>query len=153
MKMKMTQKWITLATIFLLAGCEKAAKDAHAPMGETKTTLEDVKEEVGEAVVATKEYVADSKADFVKGIYMDLRMIGRDIDALGMAANNMTGEAKRKMDAALIELHSKRVRVESQAEELADSSEAAWEDLKTGLENAMGELKKSVDEAGAEFDG
>lgn len=80
-----------------------------------------------------------------------LRELDREIAALKIKASHEGREAKKEYDRQLPELEKKRAVAEKKFEELKNSSQEAWVDMKDGMNAALGDLETAYKRAASHF--
>lgn len=81
-----------------------------------------------------------------------LKELDAQIEGLLPKADKATAEAKSEYKERLGALRTKRETARATLEELEAASEEAWEDLKAGVDVALGELKNAVASAVSRFE-
>ncbi|MGD9386406.1 MAG: hypothetical protein PVF28_07615 [Thioalkalispiraceae bacterium] len=74
-----------------------------------------------------------------------------DIDKLEAKADNVKGDMKEKYAEEIDAVKKQREVVKEKANELINSSEEAWDELKTGIESAWQKLTEAIDRAHSKF--
>ncbi len=152
-------KAISLALALLLlgwlAGCGERQADQAPPAGPDKPaktiTGEDVKRKIGEAADVLFRYSEEQTAELREEAKKRLADMDVEIARMKAKAEDMTGEAKARMQDRLNNLTDERAKVEQKLDELGTASGKAWEEVKTGLESSWSSLKSSFEKAADEF--
>lgn len=105
-----------------------------------QTTAGDVKKETGEAYDATKRYANEKKDEFVARTEARMKALREDLVKL-------KDKTKDAADATAKDLDAKAKTAESKFNEVKKSSGNAWTKLKGGVESAVDELEKGVNNA------
>jgi predicted nucleic acid-binding Zn-ribbon protein len=93
-----------------------------------------------------------SKRDeYVEKLKHKLDDWNKDLDELEAKAEHVKGDMKEKYKEELAVVREQRESVKQKASELIDSSEGAWEELKTGVEDAWHKLSAAIDRAHSKF--
>ena len=91
------------------------------------------------------------KEEYQKKLQVQLDEWGTEIDKLkvvaGKAKTGLQGEYYKELE----DLRSKQLEAQKKLHELKGASGEAWEDLKTGIENARGALGDSLKLAASRF--
>ena len=87
------------------------------------------------------------KTAYKKKMDARLKEWNAEIDKLQARAEEAGADAEMKYHAQLRELRSKRDALQEKLGHLQDKSGDAWDEMKTGVENAWSDLKKSLDRA------
>jgi hypothetical protein len=103
-------------------------------------TSDDVKKETKEAVDATRRYANEKKDEFVARIDTRLKALKSDVTQL-------KDKTKDSADATVRELEGKEKKAEDKLTEVKKASAKAWSSLKGGVEGAVNELEKGVENA------
>jgi uncharacterized protein YoxC len=75
----------------------------------------------------------------------------KEIDQLQAKAEKLGGDVKAKAEQQLTALRQKLDEVSEKLKELSSSSGNAWEQLKSGIDAAMEDLRNAYKKAAAEF--
>jgi chromosome segregation ATPase len=137
---------LVLGSVMLVAaGCG----DSNTTTSEV--TGEDVRKEAAEAVEATAQYTRQEMATFTAQVEDKLQTADRKMDELQAKARELQGEARQSIDQEIQELKVKRDKASSQLAELKSASANAWDDMKAGMQAALNDLDRSLEEATAKF--
>jgi anaerobic ribonucleoside-triphosphate reductase len=139
-----------LVLLSLTAGCGEQ-QQATTHKEETKITTEDIKKEAKELVEATKSYTMEQKKAYEEELAKKLDEYGQKTGALKAQLMTMQGEAQKDMQEKIDSLHAKVEDMKSKALELQNSSDAAWDDLKAGLDKAEDDLEEAFTTAMQNF--
>ena len=144
------KKWMrtlipAAAAILILAACGQDEEPAE------KVTAEEVKQEAGEAAEAAATFTQQEMDSFVEQMEGQLANFDAKIEDLQSRAESLSGEAREDVDQKLSALKDKRDQAREKLEALKSSSADAWEELKSGLQSAMFELNRAMENAAAEF--
>ena len=121
--------------------------------GESEESgTQSIKEEAGEAVEDSKDYAAETKAEFTNQLKEQLDSLEEDIAALQARAQELSGEAKDTFQAQLDKLQDERAAVQSKLDELQQSSQDAWEEMKEEADQAWRNLKQQYQDLEASVD-
>lgn len=86
----------------------------------------------------------ESKATYQKRIQSQLTKWKATIDGLRPKIESAEVAAKAKLHEQLDRLHEKRARAEKLLEELSATSEDAWEEIKSGIEQGLNEVTRTA---------
>ena len=93
-----------------------------------------------------------SKRDeYVAKLKVKLDDWNKDIDKLEAKAEHVKDDVKDKYQEEIEVVRQQRDSVKEKATELINSSEEAWEELKTGVEAAWHKLTEAIDRAHSKF--
>jgi TolA-binding protein len=80
-----------------------------------------------------------------------LRDLDQEISALKTTIENDNKGDKKQLHRQMTELEQKRAVAHEKLEKVRDSSQAAWEDMKAGMDAAMHDLEAAYKQADAHF--
>ena len=92
-----------------------------------------------------------SREDYIEKAKNQLDALNNKLDKLEAKADKASGDAKMDIRRELDELQASRKRVEAKIHELRSAGDAAWDDVKIGLEMAWESLSNSVESASQRF--
>jgi septation ring formation regulator EzrA len=144
--------WVVfLGVVFLVACGDRNAAEKSG----TKVTSADVKKEAKEAIETTKAYSLQQKEEYQKQMEAKLQDFDREIqslqDKVKSGASALKEDSIAKFNQSMEELSKKKQAVAEKLNELKSESGKAWEDTKSGVDNAMDELGKAYDRARSHF--
>ena len=137
-----------LLAIGALSGCGDNEQTQSKPAAVTK---EDVKKEAKEAYDTTKAYTQEQMQAFREKTETRLAEYKKEIDQLQAKAEKLGDDAKAKAEQQLTALRQKRDKVSEKLKVLSSSSGNAWEQVKSGVDEAMDDLGNAYKKAAAEF--
>jgi len=142
--------WIIVSAFYLLSSVVFAQSSSV-----NKTTMKDVKQEMGEAAKAIKNYSIEQREEAVKQVKLTLDNLDAHIerleDRLDENADRMDQAARQKARATLKTLRKKRNKVAQWYGSMQHSSAGAWQEIKTGFLKSYKVLQESFDKAQQEF--
>lgn len=145
-----TWKWMLILTgglgLLLAVGSGGFASDGE------KSTVATIKEEAQETLERGRAYAEEKRAQYERAIEDQLDKLDARIQALKEQLGKAEVQAKAEIEEQLDELRAKKQAVAKRLADLRVASEEAWQELKTGINTAMQELKESVDRALKRFD-
>lgn len=92
------------------------------------------------------------REDYQRKIEAQLREWSQKIDELTAKVEGAEADAKAEYERRITELRSKHRAVQDRLDEIRRSSDEAWETLKVGMESAMNQFKRTLDEALSKFE-
>ncbi|MCR9262438.1 MAG: hypothetical protein NXH95_22215 [Pseudomonadaceae bacterium] len=92
-----------------------------------------------------------SREDYIEKAKNQLDALNNKLDKLEAKAERASGELKNEIHQELNDLRASRTQVEGKLHELRSAGDAAWDDVKIGLEMAWKSLSESVDSAAQRF--
>jgi universal stress protein A len=126
--------------------------------GKLEEGLEEMKEAFEATVIGLKqkgseaaEKAARKKEGYVQKMETQLKDWGTKIDALKNKAEAAKGEVKSKYLEQAEELRKKQEAAKKMLQELKQSSSLAWGDLKSGLDQILKDLKRSLKQSASRF--
>lgn len=111
----------------------------------TKTSASDLKKQAEQTLETAKKFTAEQKEIYQRKAEAELRELGLSIAELKKKSEVVRGEALEQLESKLKELKEKQKVAEKKLSELRSAGAQAWEDAKTGLENAVAALKSSYE--------
>ncbi len=128
-----------LAALYLGCGRQEEPKKTVTP-GE-------VKQKMGEAAKTAKEYLTQQQEKYLKETQGKLDDLGKKISDLKQQAEKQTGDLKAKLDEQVAALQKQAEAAKQKLEGMKGAGAEAWEKLKSGVDEALGELEKSYKQA------
>jgi nucleotide-binding universal stress UspA family protein len=128
----------------LKTGVEKGLNDLKETFDQAISKFKEKGEEAAETI-------SRKKKTYVKKMEAQLREWGTQIDILKVKAEKSKAEVKIKYLQQIEELKSKQGALKQRLGELKESGDEAWEDFKEGVDDALGDLKKSLKKAVSRF--
>ena len=92
-----------------------------------------------------------NRKEYIDKLTIQLREWDKEIDTLEAKAEKAKADAEADYQNQLQELRSKRLAVETRVKKIQNAGEDAWEDLKTGTEEAVDAMKKAMSSAISKF--
>ena len=117
---------------------------ASAQAAHPKTSGEDVKRQAKDLADTTARYVGEKKDEFQARMKARLDSLDEQISELKKKAESGTEQAKSKTKVELARLDRQKGEVGRKLNELEKGSAAAWEKLRSGVEQAVDELEKGI---------
>jgi len=142
--------WLVSAAavaFFTASGC------SQPPVEHTvdKVTAEDVRRDTSKAVDTATMAATQVKEEFAMRLKSKLADMDTEIAKLHEKGLALKDEARTRWDATMADLKAKRDALRKQADELGQSTGAAWERLEEGAQSAWDDLQKAYQEASKEF--
>jgi hypothetical protein len=129
----MARNIVLLVGILAMLGAVGAGRAARAGAEEGP----------GEASVSGNR--EESRSQYLDRIEKEIHELGKKIQELGKSAEAAGGKARIEAKKAVKELEVKKRKLEAEARDLKRSGEKAWRKLRSGVDSALEELKRSVD--------
>ncbi len=163
--------------LLVSVGCKKAEmSDEYTAAGDTNSLAENAKELATNAWQKTKEvttnvvanvkegttnawanlkeslqsatdYTYDKKDAFVASASADVDTMDQKIKELSDKAANASDSAKASVQATLQDLKAKRVVLGQKLDDVKNSTEANWNDVKAGFKSSYDDVKDSLKQA------
>ena len=92
-----------------------------------------------------------TRDEFVSKIHSKLDQCNNEIDALVAKVDQTEEQVKTELRSHIEALHNKREEVHKKLEEVEQASESAWEDMKIGIETAVGSIGEAINLAKSRF--
>ena len=93
----------------------------------------------------------NTKDEFVRKMHSELDQWNNEIDALVAKVDQTEEQVQTEFRKQIEALHSKRDEVHKKLHELEQASESAWEDMKLGIEIAVGDISEAINSAISRF--
>jgi DNA repair exonuclease SbcCD ATPase subunit len=159
--MKLIYPIIVLVVSLALLGCDKPQTEAERAKPETdlgsatitNISAQAVKQEIREAVTATKQYAGESKEQFLASAEVRLQLLDAKINELRARTETLQADAKAEGAKAVDALKEQRAKLGEKFDEMKKASQDAWGDAKGGFETALSEIEKAYDNLKARFNG
>ena len=135
--------------LFFMASCNNSKKTPEKV--ETQVSSEDVKRETGEALETTKTYLAQQKEKYQKDAESTLNDLNDKIKGLQSKAEQAGTDTKAKYNEIIEGLRKKQEEAQNKLNDLKSKSADAWEDVKSGMDAALENLKNSYNDAVSHF--
>jgi len=133
--------------LFFMTSC---SKETHEK-AETHVSSGDVKRERGEALETTKTYLAQQKEKYQKDAESTLNDLNDKIKGLQSKAEQAGTDTKAKYNEIIKGLRKKQEEAQNKLNDLKSKSADAWEDIKSGMDAALENLKNSYNDAVSHF--
>ncbi len=137
---------IFISMLFITSCSKKTPEKA-----ETKVSSEDVKRETGKALETTKTYLAQQKEKYQKDAESTLNDLNDKIKGLQSKAEQAGTDTKAKYNEIIEGLRKKQGEAQNKLNDLKAKSADAWEDIKSGMDAALENLKNSYSDAVSHF--
>jgi PBP1b-binding outer membrane lipoprotein LpoB len=128
---------LLVAALTVLVGCTKTDQTQSETNPDQPVTAKQVQDRYKDAAVATKDYVAENKDEFVASMDMKFKQLDVKIDELAKKSEGYKDDAKVQADKALAELSEQRDKAKVKFEETKKASAAAWKDVEAGFASEM----------------
>lgn len=92
-----------------------------------------------------------SRDEYVRKMQAKLQEWNEEIDILGAKANEVAADLRNEYGEQIETLKAKQEAARQKIDELQQSGEGAWEDLKSGLELAKSAIGEALDSAWSRF--
>jgi hypothetical protein len=95
--------------------------------------------------------MTDERGEYIAQAKEKLDLLNAKIIELEAKANEKSGKARREFSAKLTGIRETKDRAERRLQELRLASKPAWEDVKTGLEQAQESVADAIKRASERF--
>lgn len=92
-----------------------------------------------------------AKDEYVRKMHLKLDQLNAEIDVLAAKADRAEADARAEYHKQIESLRGKRDHARKRMDELQQSGEGAWEDLKAGVDMAWDALGEAVSSAKSRF--
>jgi chromosome segregation ATPase len=141
------KKWFNLAVpvfaLVLTVGCQDTP--------EARKANKDAKREIGEAADATGKALKVQKEEYRKKIEIDLGRLDDQLATYREKLSKATDDMKAEMQKQIDRLQAQRDQVREKLKDLGGDTKEAWEEVKKGLDQAVGNLKDAFSKAKDRF--
>ncbi len=127
---------MVLALSVLVLGCEKQLPP--------KVTASDVEKKAGEAAGTAADSARQEKDDYVAGAQRAVDEAKARIDELKTRAAKASAGLKGKLRRQIQSMEARRRLAQRKLDELKSASGEAWKDLRTGVDEALQDLKPAA---------
>ncbi len=141
------QPVVTAAFLALFVGCSQTDQSEKSKKADQPVTAREARQQYQDSVAAAKNYVVESKDEFVAAMDRKLQELDGKIRQLGQKSASYKDDAKAQAEQTLAALRAQRNLVSEKFEEMKKASAERWNEAKTGFFSAVGELEKSCDNA------
>ena len=144
---------IIITIIFLyccsFCGCGEQKKSANK---QPNVTTEDIKKEVQDVVETASTFTEQQKAEYQKQIELKLKEYDQKINTMITQIKDMKESANEELKEEIDTLSNKKEEVDKKIDAIKVASGAAWDELKVGIDNALDELEKALEQASVSQD-
>ena len=154
--MKKFTSLLVFTTFALSVGLFFGCSEQKAPEKTTTTAPGavapgEVKKEAAEAVDKAAALVKQQKEEYGKKMQTALDDYKKKIQELDAKAATIKEESKAQYAKEMEKLKAQEQELAKKLTALKSDTGAAWENIKTGLDNSLNELNKSYDQAASHF--
>jgi len=103
------------------------------------------------AVACAGQSFVEQKRSFQAEVESQLREIERGMESLRVRASTATGEARERLEDRVQKLDLLRDNVRGRLAMVPEASSQVWDDLKSGIEGSLNDLKAAYQAAEEEF--
>ncbi len=126
----------------ILIACLAAAVTSGCNKPETTAQkIDRAQDKVAEAAQDLKDYTFAQKAEFVEKMEGQLLELNRDLDRLAAKVEKSNAAAKAEAQPKLQALREQTAKLNKQLDEVKNSSESTWSEVKAGFKKGYGEVK------------
>jgi F0F1-type ATP synthase membrane subunit b/b' len=143
------KKILTLAICFAVVIC--GVLGAAFAGEESKVSSDEVRKQAESAFDTAKKFAEQQKAEYQKKIESELTDLGNRIGQLKERAESASGDALAQLQSKMADLREKQKAAENRLGQFKSSTEQTWNEMKEGLDRAVGDLKKAYDGAAGFF--
>jgi len=137
--------------LMLLVGSLLLSCKQDAGSSQDDVTAADVKEEISEAVDTSQAYLQEEKKEIYNEYEEQISKAENRIDVLERKIESGSNEVKNTYIQVVDSLQAKKSQVSDDIDRLKNSSDAAWAEVKAGVDEALSDLDQAIDDAESEF--
>jgi len=143
--------YMLTGVLLVLAGCDSNPSNRATPPDTRPVSAEDVKRANREAVEANAKYLAQEKDKYREQLQKKLDEWNQQISRWDEKIKEASGQMKEKLIEQKAEFEKKRDAFVQKLKQLDQSSGAAWQDMKEGLNKAYEDMKDAFQKANEHF--
>jgi len=142
---------VALPLLMLLAGCSQTDQADKPSKAEVPVTAREAQEQSLKTAAAAKDYLAESKEEFVAAMERKLKQLDSMISELTQQSASYQNDTKAQAEKTLAALREQRSAVDAKLQQMKKASAEAWHEAKASFFSAMGELEKACESAKSKF--
>lgn len=119
---------------------------------QQEVTVDEVKQEFGEAIDTVKEFTVQQKEEYQKEAKRRLKEIKENLEDIKARADKLKTDSKIELKNEIENLDKKKDEAEAALAELTNKSGKAWNDMKSGLDKALDEMDEAYRKALSRFE-
>jgi DNA anti-recombination protein RmuC len=143
--------FIPLALCATALAALSACGNDGAP-SSSKVTVDQAQQKAQEAADTAAQYARQQRDEYVRRAQQELDDLHAKIEDLRAQAAQSGADARDRLDQQIAALQDQWNRSRDRLDKLKRASGEAWQEIQTGVGNALDELKKSYEKAKAKFD-
>jgi TolA-binding protein len=144
---------IMVTIIFLICcsffGCSEQKKPANK---KQNVTTEDITKEVQDVVETASAFTEQQRQEYQRQIEAKLKEYDQKVNTMITQIENMKESASEDLKGEIDTLSNKKEEVAKKIDAIKVASGAAWDELKVGIDNALAELEKALEQASVSKD-
>ena len=134
-----------------MAGCGKEPKAVAASTNAPTGNVDKLKEQARNAVITTKDYLAQQKSRWQKSYADKLSEFDKQLADLKAKSAQAGDRARSEWSRALSQLEQKKESAARTLEQFKNAGADRWQELKTNAETAFADLEKSFKDTLSRF--
>ena len=134
-----------------MAGCGKEPKAVAASTNAPTGNVDKLKEQARNAVITTKDYLAQQKGRWQKSYSDKLSEFDKQLADLKAKSAQAGDRARSEWSRALSQLEQKKESAARTLEQFKNAGADRWQELKTNAETAFADLEKSFKDTLSRF--
>ena len=134
-----------------MAGCGKEPKAVAASTNAPTGNVDKLKEQARNAVITTKDYLAQQKSRWQKSYADKLSEFDKKLADVKAKSSQPGDKARSEWSKALSQLEQKKESAARTLEQFKAASADRWQELKTKAETAFADLEQSFKETLSRF--
>lgn len=116
-------------------------------LADSPTAVEKLTQDTREAVQAVKGYSAQQKAAFQSKAQAELAAIQQQMTILQSKVTEASAASRTELQASIAELDKKKDAARNKLDELRSATDAKWMQVRSGVNSALEDLKRSYHKA------
>ena len=117
-----------------------------------RESVQRLKHGTSETLEAAASIASETKAQAQKRLEKEMKRMDSNLDDLRTRAEKAGADAKARIMEELPKLDQRKRELEDKLDDLKTRSGKAWDEMATGTESALHELRKSFEKAKSHFD-
>jgi chromosome segregation ATPase len=138
--------------LLIMAAALSLPLAGYATHAQAEVTPKEVKQNAATAAGSAATYAEQERDRYIRQAQKEVADLSADIDGLAAKAQTARDEVKAKLDREIKLLGEKRASAEQKLGELQSANANAWQKLKSGMDDAIADLRNAFAKARKEFD-
>jgi uncharacterized protein YdcH (DUF465 family) len=145
-----THRLVALLAFGSLVACEDRARREQDDFARRRPFVEREPLEPGERSPAPvdRDYTYADRDDYIELRGHELGELDRDIERLETRARDATGDMKREIDEAVVELKRQREQLKNELDRMENVTESDWDAFRRRVDDSMDRLREGLRDIG-----